>query len=885
MEQPKEYYAFISYKREDEKWAKWLQDKLEHYRFPTNLNGRTDLPKNIRPTFRDVTDLKPGLLAEEINNALQNSEWLIVVCSPRSAKSPWVCKEAQTFIDLGRADRIIPFVIEGNPFSDNIATECYPEALLNLTGSKELLAANINEMGRDAAAIKVVARMFNLRFDALWQRCEREKRKKMVFMISGILSLLIMAIGVALWIGYQNILLKERDWKMMENQARAVAEKAKELIDNGDSYLARLLLLEILPKNISTPNRPLVPEAEVAIRRAIHAENAVLTAHNNDVSSLQFSNDGSKLYSASWDGVIFVWDVLSGSLLKRIDAHSDYINEILLTHDGEGIISASNDSTIKLWDASSGFMMGYIKENGRVFTIKQSPDCRFFVSGTGKEVHIWDNLLEESLEPHKRYKYDSSINTIAFAPNSRDIILSMTDEAIECRNLYTNSAIWTVNSLDDDVTSIDFSKDGGQFITSSIANGVFFRDSYTGTIIRQINPGWISNVRFSPKTNKYVAMAFFKDNYDSNVLVAAFRNGQIEKTLTGHSGYIRCLTFSPDESILCSGGGDRKIRLWDMLSHASFEGRGHRDHIQSIAFSHNGEKIITTSDDKTVKVWDVETTSSARPQFSLKGHSTRVTSAIFSNNDSLIASASVSDKTVIIWDANNGVQKRKLRIGKRVLEMAFNRNDSLLATTIIGDDNNIYLWDVNKGNLVKTFSSRYSPSSISFSSDGKVLYSLSYGSISMWNICSGKIVKEVPIPIFVTSSTFSPDNKFVVGLNKDKIFVYEVASGILQKTIGDVPPMYSVSISHDPKYIIGNSINEGSVYVWDLFTGSLVMNQYSNLDKATFTPEGNAIAASWNDSIVRIYPFPSLQKIIDETRERFKNRHLTLEERKMYYLE
>ena len=151
MEQQKEYYAFISYKREDEKWAKWLQDKLEHYKFPTNLNGRNDLPKNIRPTFRDVTDLKPGLLAEEINNALVNSEWLIIVCSPRSAKSPWVCKEAQTFIDFGRSDHIIPFVVEGNPFSDDTSTECYPEALLNLTGSKELLAANINEMGRDAA--------------------------------------------------------------------------------------------------------------------------------------------------------------------------------------------------------------------------------------------------------------------------------------------------------------------------------------------------------------------------------------------------------------------------------------------------------------------------------------------------------------------------------------------------------------------------------------------------------------------------------------------------------------------------------------------------------------------------------------------------------------
>ena len=34
MESNFEYYAFISYKREDEKWAKWLQNKLEGYRLP-----------------------------------------------------------------------------------------------------------------------------------------------------------------------------------------------------------------------------------------------------------------------------------------------------------------------------------------------------------------------------------------------------------------------------------------------------------------------------------------------------------------------------------------------------------------------------------------------------------------------------------------------------------------------------------------------------------------------------------------------------------------------------------------------------------------------------------------------------------------------------------
>ena len=38
------YFAFISYKREDEEWAKWIQHELENYHLPVILNGREDLP-------------------------------------------------------------------------------------------------------------------------------------------------------------------------------------------------------------------------------------------------------------------------------------------------------------------------------------------------------------------------------------------------------------------------------------------------------------------------------------------------------------------------------------------------------------------------------------------------------------------------------------------------------------------------------------------------------------------------------------------------------------------------------------------------------------------------------------------------------------------------
>ena len=133
MEQQEEYFAFISYKREDEKWAKWLANELEHYHLPTTLNGK-DLPKNLRPIFRDVDELSAGNLPKQIYHALSISKNLIVVCSPRSAKLEWVNKEIEDFINNqgGKADNIIPFIIDGTPFSDNEDTECFPPALRSL---------------------------------------------------------------------------------------------------------------------------------------------------------------------------------------------------------------------------------------------------------------------------------------------------------------------------------------------------------------------------------------------------------------------------------------------------------------------------------------------------------------------------------------------------------------------------------------------------------------------------------------------------------------------------------------------------------------------------------------------------------------------------------
>lgn len=224
-----EYFAFISYKREDEKWAKWLQKKLESYSLPTALRKQNPtLPNKIRPVFRDQSELSGGNLKAEIEKGLDNSKYLIVICSPRSAKSPWVSKEVQFFIDNGRSEFIIPFIIGGTPNATDPADECFPEGLRQLKGEKELLGININEMGRDAAAIKVIARMFDLRFDVLWQRHKRSKHLRNLFWIIA-LGLIVLSVVI-----FAAVLLNKN--KVIESQNSQLQTLVNELQEENITF-------------------------------------------------------------------------------------------------------------------------------------------------------------------------------------------------------------------------------------------------------------------------------------------------------------------------------------------------------------------------------------------------------------------------------------------------------------------------------------------------------------------------------------------------------------------------------------------------------------------------------------------------------------------------
>jgi WD40 repeat protein len=75
--------------------------------------------------------------------------------------------------------------------------------------------------------------------------------------------------------------------------------------------------------------------------------------------------------------------------------------------------------------------------------------------------------------------------------------------------------------------------------------------------------------------------------------------------LTGHSGRVFSVAFSPDGKIISSGGMDNTVRLWSTATGKQLGDplKGHSFWIRSVAFSPDGSALVSCSDDLTVRVW------------------------------------------------------------------------------------------------------------------------------------------------------------------------------------------------------------------------------------------------------------------------------------------
>lgn len=235
LHSPTAYWAFISYSHRDARTAVALRRAIETYAVPKRLVGTRTVagvvPARLKPVFIDRDELQAGPdLKQSVHEALAHSRYLIVLCSPEAARSPWVNGEVAEFKRRHGSARILAVILRGEPFAGRTAgresDECFPPALVAAgPGSGATVFEPItvdlrpHADGKRRAILKLIAGMLGVGADELLQRDARRRLRQLA------------VVAVAAGLGFAVMSVLTVDAIRSRNEARSQRGQAEELLE------------------------------------------------------------------------------------------------------------------------------------------------------------------------------------------------------------------------------------------------------------------------------------------------------------------------------------------------------------------------------------------------------------------------------------------------------------------------------------------------------------------------------------------------------------------------------------------------------------------------------------------------------------------------------
>lgn len=357
------YDAFISYRHTelDKFVAENLHKQLESFRLPKSIAKKHKGEKNkIERVFRDKEELPlTSNLEDPIVQALNSSEWLIVICSPRLRESMWCKKEIETFVKLRGREHVLAVLIEGEPadsFPDELLFKIEKHTLPDGTIEEvkipvEPLAADVR--GKDkkevlkamkTEVLRLLAAMFHLTYDDLRQR-HRERRMRRILtasLIGGAACLLfgIYSTATALRIHRQNEQISAQSEEIKKQseeiskqneelalrQARSLAELASGYLDDGNRAAAIATATEALTESEGI-TLPYTPEAQMILTESVRAYdtgNVQRAEYQYEtvgkIESVKISPDYDTLCIYDGTGTLTLFDLINREVIKTFGA-------------------------------------------------------------------------------------------------------------------------------------------------------------------------------------------------------------------------------------------------------------------------------------------------------------------------------------------------------------------------------------------------------------------------------------------------------------------------------------------------------------------------------------------------------------------------------------
>ena len=447
MEEKKyKYDAFISYRHCDlDKYvAENLHRVLESYDLPKNIKEKLNIQgKAFKRVFRDQEELPlTSNLEDPIIEALKDSKYLIVICSPRLKDSLWCKKEIETFKKLRGRKNIFCVLIEGEPKDSFPEEVLYDEEKINGKTKKKLvepLAADVRGINKKEVLKKIkeeklrlIAPMYNLDYDDLRQRHKMQKQRKML------ITSIIIAASCLLFTIYTGIMLLKinSQQKMLKlDQAISLSDKAEEYMKKDSRYNAVKTSYQALTK-FNGVNMPYTPEAEYALCESLGVYNAGSSYKaiseietKGVIDYIKNSIDNKYILTYDESEEITLWD---SKILKKINSYNDVnglsISENSFSFIGNKLFSYINkDGNVVLANTKNGKVIKEIKKEKESYTsLNGDKSGNYLTYTTQKNLYIYnvkDNKIIKSIETKDKF-----LNELFFSEDNKYLFIGSKED-------------------------------------------------------------------------------------------------------------------------------------------------------------------------------------------------------------------------------------------------------------------------------------------------------------------------------------------------------------------------------------------------------------------------------------------------------------------------
>jgi len=556
--------------------------------------------------------------------------------------------------------------------------------------------------------------------------------------------------------------------------------------------------------------------------------------------SVSWSPDGTRLATGSWDSTAAkVWEAAGGRELLTLEGHAGGVSSVSWSPDGTRLATGSGDGTAKVWDASSGRELLTLKgQTGEDASVSWSPDGTRLATGGMDDgtAKVWDAAGGRELLTVKGHT--NVVRSVSWSPDGQRLATGGSDGTAKVWDAASGRELLTLKGHVRSIGSVSWSPDGTRLATGSADSTAKVWDAVGGGELLTLkgHTGWVVSVSWSPNGTRLAT-----GSYDGTAKVWEGAGGRELLTLKGHAGGVSSVSWSPDGTRLATAGWDRTAKVWDAAGGRELLAlKGHTKEIPSVSWSPDGTRLATGSYDGTAKVWEA---AGGRELLTLKGHAAEVWSVSWSPDATRLATAS-GDGTAKVWEAAGG---REL-------------------LTLKGHTGNVRSVSGSANDLRQAMSVSWSP-------DGTRLATGSWdGTAKVWEAAGGRelltLKGHTNVVRFVS---WSPDGqRLATGSDDGTAKVWEAAGGrellTLKGHTGWVP---SVSWSPDGQRLATGSY-DGTAKVWEAAGGRELLTlkgHAGNIRSVAWSPDGQRLATGSYDGTAKVWEAAGAQAVQEWARQ------------------